>query len=71
MLWVKTLLWQKIPSYYGHISMSICDCYVPIDTEMAATINILIQAINDNSDSLNKNMDEMMDLIQYVGFISR
>jgi len=35
--------------------------------ETAATINILIQAINDNSDSLNRNMDEMMDLTQYVG----
>lgn len=37
--------------------------------ETAATINILIQAINDNSDSLNKNMDEMMDLTQYVGTV--
>jgi methyl-accepting chemotaxis protein len=37
--------------------------------ETAATINILIQAINDNSDSLNKNMDEMMDLTQYVGSV--
>jgi len=35
--------------------------------ETSATINILIQAINDKSDSLNKNMDEMMDLTHYVG----
>lgn len=37
--------------------------------ETTATINILIQAINDNSDSLNKNMDEMMDLTTYVGSV--
>jgi methyl-accepting chemotaxis protein len=37
--------------------------------ETAATINILIQAINDNSESLNKNMDEMMDLTTYVGSV--
>jgi len=37
--------------------------------ETSATINILIQAINDNSDSLNKNMDEMMNLTQYVGTV--
>jgi len=37
--------------------------------ETAATINILIQAINDNSDSLNKNMDEMMSLTTYVGSV--
>jgi methyl-accepting chemotaxis protein len=37
--------------------------------ETAATINILIQAINDNSEELNKNMDEMMDLTQYVGTV--
>ena len=35
--------------------------------ETTATINILIQAINDNSESLNQNMDEMMDLTKYVG----
>lgn len=35
--------------------------------ETAATINILIQAINDNSEELNKNMDEMMNLTTYVG----
>jgi methyl-accepting chemotaxis protein len=37
--------------------------------ETAATINILIQAINDNSEELNKNMDEMMSLTQYVGAV--
>lgn len=37
--------------------------------ETAATINILIQAINDYSESLNKNIDKMMDLTQYVGSI--
>jgi len=38
-------------------------------TETSATINILIQAINDNSEALNKNMDEMIDLTQYVGTV--
>jgi methyl-accepting chemotaxis protein len=38
-------------------------------SETAATINILIQAINDNSEELNKNMDEMMDLTHYVGTV--
>lgn len=37
--------------------------------ETAATINVLIQAINDNSESLNDNMDEMMDLTKYVGAV--
>lgn len=37
--------------------------------ETSATINILIQAITDNSESLNKNMDEMMDLTQFVGSV--
>lgn len=37
--------------------------------ETAATINILIQAISDNSEELNKNMDEMMSLTQYVGAV--
>lgn len=37
--------------------------------EISATINVLIQAINDSSESLNKNMDEMMDLTQYVGTV--
>ena len=39
--------------------------------EISATINILIQAINDNSESLNKNMDEMIDLTQYVGTVDQ
>ncbi len=37
--------------------------------ETAATINVLIQSINENSESLNKNMDEMMDLTSYVGTV--
>lgn len=37
--------------------------------ETSATINILIQAINDNSEELNHNMDEMMDLTKYVGTV--
>lgn len=37
--------------------------------ETSATINILIQAITDNSESLKKNMDEMMDLTTYVGSV--
>lgn len=37
--------------------------------ETSATINVLIQAINDNSEELNKNMDEMMSLTQYVGAV--
>lgn len=37
--------------------------------ETSATINVLIQAITDNSESLNKNMAEMMDLTQYVGSV--
>ena len=37
--------------------------------ETAATINVLIQAINDNSESLNENMQEMMDLTRYVGTV--
>ncbi|MDD5717387.1 MAG: methyl-accepting chemotaxis protein [Sulfuricurvum sp.] len=39
--------------------------------ETSATINVLIQAITDNSDSLNKNMDEMMDLTQFVGSVDQ
>jgi len=35
--------------------------------ETTSTINIFIQAINTNSEELNKNMDEMMDLTQFVG----
>ncbi|MFZ2891460.1 MAG: methyl-accepting chemotaxis protein [Sulfuricurvum sp.] len=37
--------------------------------ETSATINILIQAINDNSEALNQNMDDMMELTQYVGTV--
>jgi methyl-accepting chemotaxis protein len=37
--------------------------------ETSTTINILIQSINDNSQELNKNMDEMMDLTHYVGTV--
>lgn len=37
--------------------------------ETSATINILIQAINDNSEALNQNMDEMIELTQYVGTV--
>jgi len=37
--------------------------------EISATINILIQAINDNSEALNQNMDEMVDLTSYVGTV--
>ncbi len=37
--------------------------------ETSATINVLIQAINDNSDALGENMNEMMDLTQYVGTV--
>lgn len=37
--------------------------------ETSATINILIQAINDNSEALNQNMDEMMDLTRYVATV--
>jgi methyl-accepting chemotaxis protein len=39
--------------------------------EISATINVLIQAINDNSESLNQNMDEMMDLTHYVGTVDQ
>lgn len=39
--------------------------------EISATINVLIQAINDNSESLNQNMDEMMNLTQYVGAVDQ
>jgi methyl-accepting chemotaxis protein len=35
--------------------------------EISATINILIQAIHDNGDTLNKNMEEMLSLTGYVG----
>lgn len=39
--------------------------------ETSATINILIQAINDNSEALNQNMDEMLELTQYVGTVDQ
>lgn len=39
--------------------------------ETSATINILIQAINDNSEALNQNMDEMMDLTRYVATVDQ
>jgi len=39
--------------------------------EISATINVLIQAISDNSESLNQNMGEMMDLTQYVGTVDQ
>lgn len=39
--------------------------------EISATINVLIQAINDNSESLHQNMDEMMDLTRYVGTVDQ
>ena len=35
--------------------------------ETGATINVLIQAINENSESLNQNMNELIDLTEYVG----
>lgn len=37
--------------------------------ETAATINILIQAINSSSEELSNNMNEMMDLTQFVGAV--
>lgn len=40
-------------------------------SEISSTINVLIQAINDNSESLNQNMDEMMDLTHYVGTVDQ
>jgi len=40
-------------------------------SEISATINVLIQAIHDNSESLNQNMDEMMDLTRYVGTVDQ
>lgn len=39
--------------------------------EISATINVLMQAISDNSESLNQNMDEMMDLTRYVGTVDQ
>lgn len=40
-------------------------------SETSATINVLIQAISDNSEALNQNMDEMMDLTRYVGTVDQ
>ncbi|MDP3265262.1 MAG: methyl-accepting chemotaxis protein [Sulfuricurvum sp.] len=39
--------------------------------EISATINVLIQAISDNSEALNENMDDMVDLTHYVGTVDR
>ncbi|MDP1784852.1 MAG: methyl-accepting chemotaxis protein [Sulfuricurvum sp.] len=39
--------------------------------EIAATINVLIQAISDNSEALNQNMDDMVDLTHYVGTVDQ
>lgn len=39
--------------------------------EISATINVLIQAISDNSESLNQNMDDMVDLTHYVGTVDQ
>lgn len=39
--------------------------------EISATINVLIQAINDNSESLHQNMDEMVDLTHFVGTVDQ
>ena len=40
-------------------------------SEIAATINVLIQAISDNSEALNTNMDDLMDLTHYVGTVDQ
>lgn len=40
-------------------------------SEISATINVLIQAISDNSESLNQNMDDMVDLTHYVGTVDQ
>lgn len=39
--------------------------------ETSATINVLIQAISENSEELNQNMDEMVDLTHYVGTVDQ
>ena len=39
--------------------------------ETSATINVLIQAISDNSEALNENMDDMMELTRYVGTVDQ
>ncbi|MFA6189187.1 MAG: methyl-accepting chemotaxis protein [Sulfuricurvum sp.] len=40
-------------------------------SEISATINILIQSISDNSEALNANMNDMVDLTQYVGTVDQ
>ena len=40
-------------------------------SEISATINVLIQAISDNSEALNQNMDDMVDLTHYVGTVDQ
>ncbi|MDP3300646.1 MAG: methyl-accepting chemotaxis protein [Sulfuricurvum sp.] len=40
-------------------------------SEISATINVLIQAISDNSEALNANMDDLMDLTHYVGTVDQ
>ena len=37
--------------------------------EISATINVLVQAIADSSESLNLNKEDMMDLTEYVGTV--
>ena len=37
--------------------------------EISATINVLVQAIADSSETLNLNKEDMMDLTQYVGTV--
>ncbi|KIM09403.1 MAG: hypothetical protein KU28_01965 [Sulfurovum sp. PC08-66] len=39
--------------------------------EISATINVLVQSINDSSDSLNHNMQDMISLTQYVGNVDQ
>ncbi len=37
--------------------------------EISATINVLVQAISDSSESLNLNKEDMMNLTEYVGTV--
>ena len=39
-------------------------------SEIAATVNILIQSVNESSDALNKNRDEMVSLTKYIESLS-
>jgi methyl-accepting chemotaxis protein len=39
--------------------------------ESSATINVLIQSISDNSETLNQNMNEMTSLTHYVGDLDK